>query len=94
MLEKVLLVVVSVYVFGIQVQQQCLLEEFKFFFGFNVLIGKESNCLFEGLGFGVIINVEKGYILINNYVINNVDKICIQFNDGCEYDVKLLGCDE
>lgn len=69
-------------------------EEFKFFFGPNAPSGKESSRPFEGLGSGVIINAEKGYILTNNHVINNADKIRVQLNDGREYDAKLLGRDE
>ncbi|EPB0881705.1 serine endoprotease DegQ [Yersinia enterocolitica] len=94
MLEKVLPAVVSVHVSGTQAQQQRLPEEFKFFFGPNAPTGKESNRPFEGLGSGVIINAEKGYILTNNHVINNADKIRVQLNDGREYDAKLLGRDE
>lgn len=94
MLEKVLPAVVSVHVSGTQVQQQRLPEEFKFFFGPNAPTGKESNRPFEGLGSGVIINAEKGYVLTNNHVINNADKIRVQLNDGREYDAKLLGRDE
>ncbi|MCK8564980.1 serine endoprotease DegQ [Yersinia ruckeri] len=94
MLEKVLPAVVSVHVTGTQAQQQRLPEEFKFFFGPNAPMGKENSRPFEGLGSGVIINAEKGYVLTNNHVINNADKIRVQLNDGREYDAKLLGRDE
>ncbi|CNE50091.1 protease [Yersinia nurmii] len=94
MLEKVLPAVVSVHVTGTQAQQQRLPEEFKFFFGPNAPMSKESIRPFEGLGSGVIINAEKGYVLTNNHVINNADKIRVQLNDGREYDAKLLGRDE
>lgn len=69
-----------------------MLEELKKYFGDNVL--QEQVQLFEGFGFGVIIDVVKGYVLINNYVINQVQKISVQLNDGCEFDVKLVGSDE
>ncbi|MFC0228174.1 serine endoprotease DegQ [Serratia aquatilis] len=94
MLEKVLPAVVSVQVEGTQVQRQQLPEQFKFFFGPNMPSGKESSRPFEGLGSGVIIDAEKGYILTNNHVINNADKISIQLNDGREYEAKLIGRDE
>jgi serine protease DegQ len=55
---------------------------------------KESTRPFEGLGSGVIIDAAKGYILTNNHVINNADKISVQLNDGREYDAKLIGRDE
>lgn len=95
MLEKVLPAVVSVRVEGTQVQsQQQLPEQFKFFFGPNMPSQRQSSRPFEGLGSGVIIDAEKGYVLTNNHVINNADKISIQLNDGREYDAKLLGRDE
>ncbi|WP_447873997.1 serine endoprotease DegQ [Serratia fonticola] len=95
MLEKVLPAVVSVRVEGTQVQRQPQLpEQFKFFFGPNMPTPKESTRPFEGLGSGVIIDAVKGYILTNNHVINNADKISVQLNDGREYDAKLIGRDE
>ncbi|MBC3231605.1 serine endoprotease DegQ [Serratia fonticola] len=95
MLEKVLPAVVSVRVEGTQVQRQPQLpEQFKFFFGPNMPTPKESTRPFEGLGSGVIIDGAKGYILTNNHVINNADKISVQLNDGREYDAKLIGRDE
>ncbi|MGF6193061.1 serine endoprotease DegQ [Serratia sp. 2723] len=95
MLEKVLPAVVSVRVEGTQVQRQPQLpEQFKFFFGPNMPTPKESTRPFEGLGSGVIIDATKGYILTNNHVINNADKISVQLNDGREYDAKLIGRDE
>ncbi|WP_440866837.1 serine endoprotease DegQ [Symbiopectobacterium purcellii] len=94
MLEKVLPAVVSVHVEGTQTQRQRVPEEFKFFFGPNAPSGKQNSRPFEGLGSGVIIDAAKGYVLTNNHVINNADKIRVQLNDGREYEVKLLGRDE
>ncbi|MBG6240648.1 MAG: serine endoprotease DegQ [Candidatus Symbiopectobacterium sp. Dall1.0] len=94
MLEKVLPAVVSVHVEGTQTQRQRVPEEFKFFFGPNAPSGKQNSRPFEGLGSGVIIDAAKGYVLTNNHVINNADKIRVQLNDGREYDAKLLGRDE
>ncbi|KML70646.1 serine endoprotease DegQ [Pectobacterium peruviense] len=94
MLEKVLPAVVSVHVEGTQVQRQRVPEEFKFFFGPNFPTDKQNSRPFEGLGSGVIIDAAKGYVLTNNHVINNADKIRVQLNDGREYDAKLIGRDE
>ncbi|ACT11348.1 MULTISPECIES: serine endoprotease DegQ [Pectobacterium] len=94
MLEKVLPAVVSVHVEGTQVQRQRVPEEFKFFFGPNFPTDKQSSRPFEGLGSGVIIDAAKGYVLTNNHVINNADKIRVQLNDGREYEAKLIGRDE
>ncbi len=94
MLEKVLPAVVSVHVEGTQTQRQRVPEEFKFFFGPNAPSGKQNTRPFEGLGSGVIIDAAKGYVLTNNHVINNADKIRVQLNDGREYEAKLIGRDE
>ncbi|MBJ2067179.1 serine endoprotease DegQ [Serratia odorifera] len=94
MLEKVLPAVVSVHIEGTQVQRQQLPEEFKYFFGPNFPTQKQSSRPFEGLGSGVIIDAAKGYILTNNHVIANADKIKVQLNDGREFDAKLIGRDE
>ncbi|WP_114192560.1 serine endoprotease DegQ [Edaphovirga cremea] len=94
MLEKVLPAVVSVHVSGTQVIQNSRVpEEFKFFFGPNAPTDNGSRP-FEGLGSGVIIDAAKGYVLTNNHVINNADKIRVQLNDGREYDAKLIGKDD
>ncbi|QBY45323.1 Periplasmic pH-dependent serine endoprotease DegQ [Arsenophonus nasoniae] len=93
MLEKVLPAVVSIRVSGTRVQNQQLPEEFKFFFGPNFPSQQQSIRPFKGLGSGVIIDAEKGYILTNNHVIDNADNIQIQLNDGKEIDVKLIGRD-
>ncbi|MFP3014649.1 MAG: Do family serine endopeptidase [Arsenophonus sp.] len=93
MLEKVLPAVVSIRVSGTRIQNQQLPEEFKFFFGPNFPSQQQSIRPFEGLGSGVIIDAEKGYILTNNHVIDNADSIKIQLNDGREIDVKLVGRD-
>ncbi|MCG8710375.1 serine endoprotease DegQ [Brenneria sp. 4F2] len=94
MLEKVLPAVVSVHIEGTRTQSQRVPEEFKFFFGPNAPQDKQSSRPFAGLGSGVIIDAAKGYVLTNNHVINNADKIRVQLNDGREYEAKLIGRDE
>ncbi|AFJ45485.1 serine endoprotease DegQ [Shimwellia blattae] len=49
---------------------------------------------FEGLGSGVIIDAAKGYVLTNNHVISQANKISVQLNDGREFDARLIGGDE
>ncbi|QCR37343.1 serine endoprotease DegQ [Nissabacter sp. SGAir0207] len=94
MLERVLPAVVSVHVYGTQTERQRLPEEYKYFFGPNGPAEEESATPFEGLGSGVIIDADKGYVLTNNHVVSNADKIQVQLNDGREYEAKLLGRDE
>ena len=92
MLEKVLPAVVSVRVEGTASQDQKIPEEFKKFFGDD--LPEQPAQPFEGLGSGVIINANKGYVLTNNHVINQAQKISIQLNDGQEFDAKLIGGDD
>lgn len=45
-----------------------------------------------GIGSGVIVS-EDGYIITNNHVIDNSDKILITLNDKKEYEAKVIGTD-
>ncbi|EBO2639640.1 serine endoprotease DegQ [Salmonella enterica subsp. enterica serovar Schwarzengrund] len=92
MLEKVLPAVVSLKVEGTAAQSQKVPEEFKKFFGED--LPDQPSQPFEGLGSGVIIDAAKGYVLTNNHVINQAQKISIQLNDGREFDAKLIGGDD
>ncbi len=46
----------------------------------------------RGYGSGVIISSD-GYIITNNHVIDNADKISVKLNDNREFDAKLVGRD-
>ncbi|UYU32337.1 serine endoprotease DegQ [Siccibacter colletis] len=92
MLEKVLPAVVSVQVGGTAVQNQKIPEELKKYFG-EELPGQQAQP-FQGLGSGVIIDAAKGYVLTNNHVINQAEKISVQLNDGREFEAKLIGGDD
>ncbi|ROR99866.1 serine endoprotease DegQ [Raoultella terrigena] len=92
MLEKVLPAVVSVQVEGTASPAQNMPEELKKYFGDNA--PQEQAQPFEGLGSGVIIDAEKGYVLTNNHVISQAQKISVQLNDGREFDAKLVGSDD
>ena len=92
MLEKVLPAVVSVQVEGTARQSQRIPEELKKYLGEDA--PDQQAQPFEGLGSGVIIDAAKGYILTNNHVISQADKISVQLNDGREFDAKLIGGDD
>lgn len=92
MLEKVLPAVVSVQVEGTARRSQRIPEELKKYFGEDA--PDQQAQPFEGLGSGVIIDAAKGYILTNNHVISQADKISVQLNDGREFDAKLIGGDD
>ena len=92
-LEKVLPAVVSVQVEGTAVQGQKVPDELKKYFG-DELPEQQQAQPFEGLGSGVIIDAAKGYVLTNNHVINQAQKINVQLNDGREFEAKLIGGDD
>lgn len=94
MLQKVLPGVVSVKVTGTQPPGDQVPPQFKFFFGPDAPAQQQGGQKFEGLGSGVIIDAAKGYVLTNNHVVSNADKITVQTNDGREYDAKLIGKDD
>lgn len=54
---------------------------------------KKSEPVQSGLGSGVIIS-EDGYIVTNNHVIANADKLEVLLNDNSTYDAKVIGTDE
>ncbi len=99
MLEKVLPSVVSIAVEGKQKSNAAQMdddipEEFKFFFGPDMFDRDRAPRNFKGLGSGAIINAEKGYVLTNNHVIKDADKITVQLHDGREFKAKVIGADE
>jgi len=61
---------------------------------FNKFFGDEQQRNFKqrSLGSGFIID-QKGYIVTNNHVIENADKIKVKLKDGEEYDAEVVGRD-
>lgn len=47
----------------------------------------------SGLGSGVIIS-EDGYIVTNNHVVDNADKLEVLLNDNSTYEARVIGTDE
>lgn len=93
MLEHATPAVVSIAVKGThKVQQQNVPEAFQFFFG-NKGQNQAQQKPFRGLGSGVIIDSEKGYVVTNNHVIENADEILITLKDGRQLTAKKLGSD-
>ncbi|QFI39768.1 Do family serine endopeptidase [Moritella marina ATCC 15381] len=93
-LEQVTPAVVNISVSGTKVSQQQIPEAFRYFFGPNGPGSQQQAQPFQGLGSGVIIDAEKGYILTNNHVIADADKIQVMLKDGHEYEAKLIGADK
>ena len=47
----------------------------------------------RGMGSGVIVDADKGYIVTNNHVIANADVINVALQDGREFKATLIGSD-
>ncbi len=96
MLEKVRPAVVSIAVEGktkASESRRAVPEEFEFFFGPEMFRDGGAPRQFRGEGSGVIINASKGYVVTNNHVINDADKITVKLEDGREFKAKLVGAD-
>ncbi|MFW9276505.1 Do family serine endopeptidase [Glaesserella parasuis] len=95
MLEKVRPAVVSIAIEGkTKVSaRRAVPEEFEFFFGPDMFRDGGSPRQFKGEGSGVIIDAKKGYVVTNNHVIDNADKITVKLEDGREFKAKLVGAD-
>ncbi|GGW81106.1 DegQ family serine endoprotease [Alteromonas halophila] len=92
MLEEATPAVVSIAVEGTQTARQRVPEMFRYFFGGPQEQMQERP--FRGLGSGVIIDADKGYIVTNNHVVDNADEITVKLTDGRELQAKKLGADE
>jgi Do/DeqQ family serine protease len=91
MLDKATPAIVTISVEGTQVSRQRVPEMFKHFFG-----GQDEQVQerpFKGLGSGVIIDAEKGYVVTNNHVVENATEITVTLTDGREVKAKKLGAD-
>ncbi|GAA5138289.1 Do family serine endopeptidase [Thalassotalea piscium] len=93
MLENVTPAVVLISVKGTHVEKQNIPDAFKFFFG-NPRQNQARERPFRGLGSGVIIDADKGYIVTNNHVIREADEIQVTLKDGRQLDAKKIGADE
>jgi len=48
----------------------------------------------QGLGSGVIVDANNGYILTNYHVVGEADEITVTLNDQREFDAKVIGADK
>lgn len=53
----------------------------------------EGDFKIQGLGSGVIIDSEKGYIITNNHVVEDADELKVTLGDKREFDGKVIGTD-
>lgn len=92
MLEEATPAVVSIAVEGTQTSRQQVPEMFRYFFGAPQEQVQERP--FRGLGSGVIIDADEGYVVTNNHVVDNADEITVKLTDGREFTAKKLGSDD
>jgi serine protease DegQ len=92
MLKETTPAIVSISVEGTQVSTQQVPEVFRHFFGGQGPQVQERP--FRGLGSGVIIDADKGYVVTNNHVVDNADEITVKLTDGRELKARKLGADE
>lgn len=91
MLEETTPAIVSIAVEGTQTSRQQVPEMFRYFFGNPQQAPQERP--FRGLGSGVIIDAKNGYVVTNNHVVDNADKILVKLTDGREFEAEKLGAD-
>ena len=94
MLEKTTPAVVSISVEGTQKIRQRVPDLFRYFYGPNTPREQVQEKPFTGLGSGVIIDSEEGYIVTNAHVVDNADEITVLLSDGRELEAKKLGEDK
>lgn len=90
MLSKVTPAVVLISVKGTQEVKQQIPDALKFFFDRRA---RPQQREFQGLGSGVIIDADKGYVLTNNHVIDKADEILITLKDGRQIAANKIGAD-
>ncbi len=73
-----------------------MVDPFEFFFGVPQMPNqqRERDQKQEGLGSGFIVDLDKGYIMTNNHVIDDADEISLKLANGKIYDGKVLGRDK
>ena len=91
MLEKITPGVVSIQVSGSkEVRRRA--DPLDFFFGHPQPRSQKRE--FSGLGSGVIIDADEGYVVTNNHVVQDAEKMLVTLEDGREYEATKIGSDK
>ena len=93
MLERTTPAVVSISVKGTHEVNQRVPDAFRFFFGNPRRNQQPQERPFQGLGSGVIIDADEGYIVTNNHVVEEADEILVTLKDGRQLEAKKIGSD-
>ncbi|WP_404342468.1 DegQ family serine endoprotease [Pseudoalteromonas mariniglutinosa] len=91
MLEQITPGVVSIRVSGSKVVRRGA-TPFDYFFGNPQPRNQKRE--FSGLGSGVIINAADGYVVTNNHVVQDAEKMLVTLEDGREYEAVKVGSDK
>jgi serine protease Do len=72
------------------------IDPFEFFFGPQAPMNprRERKQHQEGFGSGFFIDLDKGYIMTNNHVVENAEKISLKLANGKTYEGKVVGHDK
>lgn len=82
-----------------QEQDEDQFQQFRDFFGDDFFDRffkprfPEGEYKIQGLGSGIIIDSEKGYVITNNHVVEDADELKITLGDKREFDGKIVGTD-
>ncbi|MDP4527484.1 Do family serine endopeptidase [Alkalimonas delamerensis] len=93
MLEQATPAVVNISVQGSREVRQRMPDAFRHFFGPRAPGEFREERPFRGLGSGVIIDAEHGYIVTNAHVIRDASDIVINLQDGRTFTAKKIGED-
>jgi len=93
LLERVTPAVVNIAVRGHVAMQSNPLFNDPFFHQFFNVPQMPVQREFKAAGSGVIINAAKGYVLTNNHVVKNADKVVVSLKDGRKLTARVLGTD-
>ncbi|MDI3259412.1 MAG: trypsin-like peptidase domain-containing protein, partial [Sinobacteraceae bacterium] len=92
MLKNVLPAVVNIAVRSkVQIQNPLLNDPF--FRRFFNIPDQPQEREEQAIGSGVIVDATKGYILTNNHVVAQADKVVVRLNDDRQFDAKIIGTD-
>jgi len=93
LLKKITPAVVNIAVRGHVAMQSNPLFNDPFFRQFFNVPNMTTQREFRAAGSGVIINAAKGYVLTNNHVIKDADKIVVVLKDGRKFKARIIGVD-
>jgi serine protease Do/serine protease DegQ len=92
MLDRTIPAVVNIATRGRVVERNPLMED-PFFRRFFDLPQQPRERQTQGLGSGVILDAQQGYILTNYHVIQRADEIVVTLHDGRRLDAEVAGTD-